>query len=130
MPAKRIIAALDVINNSVVKGINFENIKNVDDPVELAKRYEMEGIDEIVFLDITATNEKRNILKNLVKNVASEVYIPFTAGGGINSVENALDIIRNGADKIFIIPEFFDIFYIFCTIIFYGCIDKPVNFFI
>ncbi len=102
MPAKRIIAALDVINNSVVKGINFENIKNVDNPVELAKRYEMEGIDEIVFLDITATNEKRNILKNLVKNVASEIYIPFTAGGGINSVENALDIIRNGADKIFI----------------------------
>ncbi len=102
MPAKRIIAALDVINNSVVKGINFENIKNVDNPVELAKRYEMEGIDEIVFLDITATNEKRNILKNLVKNVASEIYIPFTAGGGINSVENALNIIRNGADKIFI----------------------------
>ena len=102
MLAKRIIAALDVMNNSVVKGINFENIRNVDDPVELARRYEREGIDEIVFLDITATNEKRNMLKELARGVASEIYIPFTAGGGINSVETALDIIKNGADKIFI----------------------------
>jgi len=102
MLAKRIIAALDVINNSVVKGVNFENIKNVDNPVELAKRYEKEGIDEIVFLDITATNQKRNIMKDIAKKVASEIYIPFTVGGGINSIENALDIIRSGADKIFI----------------------------
>ncbi len=102
MLAKRIIAALDVINNSVVKGVNFENIKNVDNPVELAKRYEKEGIDEIVFLDIAATNQKRNIMKDIAKKVASEIYIPFTVGGGINSIENALDIIRSGADKIFI----------------------------
>lgn len=102
MLAKRIIAALDVISNSVVKGVNFENIKTVNDPVKLAKRYEKEGIDEIVFLDITATNQKRNIMKDIAKKVASEIYIPFTVGGGINSIENALDIIRSGADKIFI----------------------------
>jgi cyclase len=102
MLAKRIIAALDIAGGRVVKGVNFENVKDSGDPVELAKRYESEGIDELVFLDITATNENRNILAGLAEKVSLEINIPFTVGGGLKNVDNMVNIIRNGADKIFI----------------------------
>jgi len=100
--AKRIIAALDIKGGRVVKGVNFKNIRDAGDPIELAKRYEREGIDEIVFLDITASNEKREILFELVKEIAREIHIPFTVGGGINSIDGIKPLIRNGADKVFI----------------------------
>ncbi len=102
MLTKRIIAALDIANGRVVKGINFKNIKDSGDPLELSRRYEKEGIDELVFLDITATNEKRKIMTELVSRIASQIYIPFTVGGGLNSVDDMLSLIRNGADKIFV----------------------------
>ncbi|MFO7793194.1 MAG: imidazole glycerol phosphate synthase subunit HisF [Candidatus Saliniplasma sp.] len=102
MLAKRIIAALDVKEGRVVKGINFKKIRDAGDPIELAKRYEKGGIDEIVFLDITASNEKRGILFDLVKEIARELHIPFTVGGGINSLDGIKPLIRNGADKVFI----------------------------
>ncbi|MFO7992172.1 MAG: imidazole glycerol phosphate synthase subunit HisF [Thermoplasmata archaeon] len=102
MLAKRIIAALDVKEGRVVKGINFKNIRDAGDPIELAKKYEKEGIDEIVFLDITASNEKRGILFDLVKEVARELHIPFTVGGGINSLDGIKHLVRHGADKVFI----------------------------
>ena len=102
MLAKRIIAALDIAGGRVVKGVNFENIKDSGDPVELAKRYVSEGMDELVFLDIKATGEKRKILSDLVKRVASEISIPFTVGGGLSDLDDMISIIRNGADKIFI----------------------------
>lgn len=101
MLAKRIIAALDIKGGRVVKGINFENIRDAGDPIELAKRYEEEGIDEIVFLDISATNEGRDILFDLVEEVASEIHIPFTVGGGLDSTDQMTELIRNGADKVF-----------------------------
>ena len=102
MLAKRIIAALDIKNGRVVKGIRFRNIRDAGDPIELAKRYEEEGIDEIVFLDITASHEGRDILHSLVERIAEEIYVPFTVGGGIKSAEEARRIIKNGADKVFI----------------------------
>ncbi|MCD6373353.1 MAG: imidazole glycerol phosphate synthase subunit HisF [Thermococcus sp.] len=102
MLAKRIIAALDVKDGRVVKGIRFKNIRDAGDPIELAKRYESEGVDEIVFLDITASYEKRGILLELVERIAEEIYIPFTVGGGIRTVEEAREIIKHGADKVFI----------------------------
>ena len=102
MLAKRIIAALDIKEGRVVKGIKFRNIRDAGDPVELAKRYESEGIDEIVFLDITASYEKRGILLGLVERIAEEIYVPFTVGGGIRTVEEAREIIKRGADKVFI----------------------------
>ncbi len=102
MLAKRIIAALDIREGRVVKGIKFQNIRDAGDPVELAKRYEEEGIDEIVFLDITASYEKRRILFDLVKRIAEEIYVPFTVGGGIKSVEEIREIIKSGADKVFL----------------------------
>ena len=102
MLAKRIIAALDIKNGRVVKGIRFRNIRDAGDPIELAKRYEEEGIDEIVFLDITASHEGRDILYSLVERIAEEIYVPFTVGGGIKSAEEARRIIKNGADKVFI----------------------------
>ncbi len=102
MLAKRIIAALDIREGRVVKGIKFQNIRDAGDPIELAKRYEEEGIDEIVFLDITASYEKRQILLDLVKRVAEEIYVPFTVGGGIKSVEEIREIIKSGADKVFL----------------------------
>jgi len=88
------------MNNRTVKGINFENIRDAGDPIELAKRYIEEGADELVFLDITATLEKRKTLTKLVTRIASEINIPFTVGGGINSLEDAKAIIGSGADKI------------------------------
>lgn len=102
MLAKRIIAALDIKEGRVVKGIKFQNIRDAGDPIELAKRYEEEGIDEIVFLDITASFEKRKILLDLVKRIAEEIYVPFTVGGGIRSVEEIREIIKSGADKVFL----------------------------
>jgi len=101
MLAKRIIAALDIKEGRVVKGINFVNIRDAGDPVELAKRYEDEGIDELVFLDITASHEDREILLDLVREVSRELFIPFTVGGGIHSVEGMRELVRVGADKVF-----------------------------
>ena len=102
MLAKRIIAALDIRGGRVVKGIRFRNIRDAGDPVELAKRYESEGIDEIVFLDITASYENRGILLELVERIAGEIYVPFTVGGGIRTAEEAREIVKRGADKVFI----------------------------
>ena len=100
MLAKRIVPCLDVKAGRVVKGTNFLELKDAGDPVELAKRYNDDGADELVFLDITASSERRDTLKNLVKAVASEIDIPFTVGGGIRSVNDVRVILRNGADKI------------------------------
>lgn len=102
MLAKRIIAALDIKEGRVVKGINFVNIRDAGDPMELAKRYEAEGIDELVFLDITASYEKRKIFLDLVEVISRELYIPFTIGGGIGSVEEMRELVRKGADKVFV----------------------------
>ncbi len=100
MLKKRIIPCLDIRDGRTVKGINFENIIDAGDPIELAKRYVVEGADELVFLDITATLEKRKTLNELVTRIAAEINIPFTVGGGINSIEDAKAIIEAGADKI------------------------------
>lgn len=97
---KRIIPCLDVKNGKTVKGINFENLKTIGDPVELAKKYSSSGADELVFLDITATNEKRKTIVELVERVAREVFIPFCVGGGISSIEDIKMILAAGADKI------------------------------
>ena len=102
MLAKRIIAALDVKKGRVVKGIKFKNISDAGDPIELAVRYEKEGIDELVFLDITASFEGRSILFELVKRVSENLSIPFTVGGGIRKVEEVVEIIKGGADKVFV----------------------------
>ncbi|CAG0959310.1 cyclase [Flavobacteriales bacterium] len=100
MLAKRIIPCLDIKNGRTVKGVRFENLQDAGNSVELAKWYANEGADELVFLDITATNENRGTLLKLVKEVADEVYIPFTVGGGIRSVEDVAEILYAGADKI------------------------------
>ena len=97
--AKRIIPCLDVDNGRVVKGINFKEVKDAGDPVEFAKRYSQQGADELVFLDITASEQKRDIIKNVVRNVARVIDIPFTVGGGIK-LEDARDILLSGADKV------------------------------
>lgn len=97
---KRIIPCLDIKNGRTVKGINFLGIRDAGDPVELAKKYAADGADELVFLDITATEEKRKTLSELVKKVAAEINIPFTVGGGINSLEDAEIVIKSGADKV------------------------------
>lgn len=97
---KRIIPCLDIKEGRVVKGTQFLNLRDAGDPVELAKFYNKEGADELCFLDITATHEKRKTLIALVEKVASEVFIPFTVGGGISSIEEMRDILRAGADKI------------------------------
>ena len=97
---KRIIPCLDVKNGRVVKGLNFESIKDAGDPVELAEKYSNEGADELVFLDITASNEQRKTIKDLIRKVASVIDIPFTVGGGVKSLEDARNILLNGADKV------------------------------
>lgn len=100
MLAKRIIPCLDIKDGRTVKGINFENIKDAGDPVELAIEYAKQGADELVFLDITATNEKRKTLSELVTRIAKHINIPFTVGGGISSVEDVSVLLNAGADKI------------------------------
>lgn len=100
MLTKRIIPCLDVKNGQTVKGINFLNIKEVGDAVELGAQYARDGADELVFLDITATNEKRKTLSELVSRIARNINIPFTVGGGISSVEDVSVLLNCGADKI------------------------------
>lgn len=100
MITKRIIPCLDIKDGRTVKGINFENIKDAGDPVELAIEYAKQGADELVFLDITATNEKRKTLSELVTRIAKHINIPFTVGGGISSIEDVSALLNAGADKI------------------------------
>ena len=100
MVSKRIIPCLDIKDGRTVKGVNFVGLQDAGDPVELAERYSREGADELVFLDITATKEKRKTLVELVEKVARKVNIPFTVGGGISSVEDVNMLLRAGADKI------------------------------
>jgi imidazole glycerol-phosphate synthase subunit HisF len=100
MLAKRIIPCLDIKDGRTVKGINFENIRDAGDPVELASLYAQSGADELVFLDITATVDKRKTLTELVTKVAHKINIPFTVGGGISSVEDVSVLLNAGADKI------------------------------
>lgn len=100
MLTKRIIPCLDVDKGRVVKGVNFVNIKDAGDPVELAQFYNSEGADELVFLDITASSENRETILSVVREVAKQVFIPFTVGGGIRSVEDIRNILLAGADKV------------------------------
>lgn len=100
MLSKRIIACLDVKDGEVVKGVNFVNLTHVGSAIELSKRYEVEGIDELVFLDITATNEKRKTLVQLVADIAKELRIPFTVGGGISEIKDIEMLLLAGADKV------------------------------
>lgn len=100
MLTKRIIPCLDIKNGRTVKGVNFVDLKDAGDPVELAKKYAETGADELVFLDISATEERRATLIDLVRKVASAINIPFTVGGGISSVTDVDVLLRNGADKI------------------------------
>lgn len=97
---KRIIPCLDIQNGRTVKGINFEGIRDAGDPIELAKKYALDGADELVLLDISATNEERSTFLPIVEAVAAQINIPFTVGGGIASVETAKALLRAGADKI------------------------------
>jgi cyclase len=96
----RVIPCLDVNNGRVVKGTNFVNLKDAGDPVEVAKRYNAEGADEVVFLDITASHEGRDTIADLVKRTAEQVFIPLTVGGGIRTVEDIRNILNAGADKV------------------------------
>ncbi len=100
MLAKRIIPCLDIKDGRTVKGVNFESLRDAGDPVELGALYAKEGADELVFLDITATVEKRKTLSELVNRIAHHINIPFTVGGGIGSVEDVQVLLKNGADKI------------------------------
>lgn len=100
MLTKRIIPCLDIKNGRTVKGVNFVNLRDAGDPVELAKLYSEEGADELVFLDISATEERRKTLLNLVLKVAATIHIPFTVGGGISSVADVAGLLKNGADKV------------------------------
>lgn len=100
MHTKRIIPCLDVKDGKVVKGINFKGLINVGDPVELGKYYYEAGADELVFLDVTATHEGRGIMEKVVEKVAENIFIPFTVGGGICSIEDIKRILRAGADKV------------------------------
>ena len=98
--AKRIIPCLDVDNGRVVKGVNFVGLKDAGDPVEVAKRYNQEGADELTFLDITATHEKRKTIVDIVKEVAKEVFIPLTVGGGIRELSDIYNLLEVGCDKV------------------------------
>jgi len=100
MFTKRIIPCLDVNKGRVVKGVNFVNLRDAGDPVEIAKAYDAAGADEVVFLDITASNENRDTVADMVRAVASNVFIPFTVGGGIRTVDDFRRLLREGADKI------------------------------
>ncbi len=100
MYTKRIIPCLDVNNGRVVKGVNFVNLRDAGDPVEIAAAYDQAGADELVFLDITASSDARAIVVDMVRRVAEKVFIPFTVGGGIRTIEDFRAILREGADKI------------------------------
>ena len=100
MLTKRIIPCLDVMDGRVVKGVNFVNLKDAGDPVEIAAAYDRAGADELVFLDITASSDNRNTVVDMVRRVAEKVFIPFTVGGGIRTVEDFKMLLREGADKI------------------------------
>jgi imidazole glycerol-phosphate synthase subunit HisF len=98
--AKRIIPCLDVDNGRVVKGVHFEEVKEAGDPVEFAQKYKSQGADELIFLDITASQQGRETMRNVVSNVAKVIDIPFTVGGGIRKLEDAREILLSGADKV------------------------------
>lgn len=100
MHTKRIIPCLDVNNGRVVKGVNFVDLKDAGNPVEIAKAYDKAGADELVFLDITASSDRRNTVVDMVRKVAETVFIPFTVGGGIRTVDDFRALLREGADKI------------------------------
>ena len=98
--AKRIIPCLDVDNGRVVKGVNFINIVDAGDPKEVAKRYDLEGADELVMLDITASSENREITYKTIEEIATEVFIPLTLGGGVRNLDDIKKLLRSGADKV------------------------------
>src|SRR5277367_1484783 len=100
MLTKRIIPCLDVDRGRVVKGTNFLNLRDAGDPVEVARRYEEDGADELVFLDISASHEGRDILLDVVRRVSEEVFMPFTVGGGIRTLDDATRLIQAGAEKV------------------------------
>jgi len=100
MKSVRVIPCLDVDKGRVVKGVKFEDIRDAGDPVELAARYDAQGADEVIFLDITASSERRNTTVEMARHAAEELYIPFTVGGGVRSVEDARKLLRVGADKV------------------------------
>jgi len=100
MLAKRIIPCLDVENGRVVKGVNFLNLRDAGDPVEVARRYEAEGADELVFLDITASHEQRDIILDIVGKTADQVFMPLTVGGGVRTIEDFRNLLNAGADKV------------------------------
>ena len=100
MLKKRIIPCLDITKGRVVKGINFLNIRDAGDPIEWAKKYDNDGADELIFLDITATSDNRETLLDVVESVSDQIFIPFTVGGGIRSVEDMRKILKAGADKV------------------------------
>jgi len=97
---KRVIPCLDIANGRVVKGLHFSSLKDAGDPVQLAEKYSSEGADELIFLDITASQEQRETIKTLVSKVATVINIPFTVGGGVKTLQHARDILLNGADKV------------------------------
>src|ERR1051325_1453528 len=100
MLTKRIIPCLDVDRGRVVKGVNFVNLRDAGDPVEVARRYEEEGADELVFLDISASHEGRQIMLDVVRRVSEEIFMPFTVGGGIRTLGDATRLIQAGAEKV------------------------------
>ena len=100
MLAKRIIPCLDVNNGRVVKGVNFLNLRDAGDPVEVARQYEAQGADELVFLDITASHEQRNIILDVVRSTAEQVFMPLTVGGGVRTIEDFRNLLNAGADKV------------------------------
>jgi cyclase len=100
MLTKRIIPCLDVNRGRVVKGVNFLNLRDAGDPVEVARRYEQDGADELVFLDITASHEGRDIMLDVVRRVSEQVFMPFTVGGGIRTLDDATRLIQAGAEKV------------------------------
>src|SRR6187549_2011776 len=100
MLAKRVIPCLDVDGGRVVKGTKFQDLRDAGDPVELAAHYDREGADELVFLDITATSDKRATVVELARRAADEVFVPFTIGGGVRQVQDAHDVLAAGADKV------------------------------
>src|SRR5439155_13978395 len=100
MLANRVIPCLDVDRGRVVKGVNFLNLRDAGDPVDVAARYESEGADELVFLDITASHEGRAIMLDVVRRVSEEIFMPFTVGGGIRTIDDATRLIQAGAEKV------------------------------